>query len=82
MSGVYTKTMFRRFTERWFGVKNKHQAAHFKQRLSLVYAFVAWNCFGVMLYSLLKKEMPNGNPSERSTFIFYQFFVLDLFRKN
>nr|XP_012231103.1 PREDICTED: uncharacterized protein LOC105677225 [Linepithema humile] len=56
--------MLKQFVERWFGVKNKYQAQQAKRKLSILYAFLGWNCFGIGFYYLLKDKIPE-NKSER-----------------
>ncbi|KAL6256122.1 hypothetical protein P5V15_012244 [Pogonomyrmex californicus] len=59
--------IFKRLLER-FGVKTKEQALFFRQRLAILYAFIGWNSFGVILYMLLKKEMPEDDTERRMAY--------------
>lgn len=59
--------MLRKIAERWFGVKNKQQAQHAKQRLALVYGFIGWNAFAVIFYSIMKERLPEDS-AERSMY--------------
>lgn len=54
----------RKFLEQWFNIKNKHDAMHFRRKLSIIYAFVTWNLLGVMFYVLMKDKIPE-DPKER-----------------
>lgn len=56
--------MIRSLLERWFKVRNKHDALNVRRKLAIVYAIVGWNMFGVMFYVLLKDKIPK-NPEGR-----------------
>lgn len=73
--------MFSKFIRQWSGqwsgiknmyaikdqydVKGKEKAIRTRERLALIYAFIAWNSFGIMFYMLLKNRIPT-DPVERS----------------
>lgn len=42
-------------------IKDKHKALQIKHRLSLLYAFLGWNCFGILFYVLLKEKTPTDS---------------------
>lgn len=56
--------IFKNWFERQFKPKNKNRALFFRQRLSLLYAFVGWNSFGVIFYLIMKDKLPS-DPMER-----------------
>jgi len=57
--------MMRKLLEQWFKMKNKNEALYIKQRLSIIYAIVGWNMFGIVFYMLLKNKIPE-NSKDRS----------------
>jgi len=57
--------MIRKLLEQWFKIKNKHEALYTRQRISIIYAIVGWNMFGVVFYMLLKNKIPE-NSKDRS----------------
>lgn len=66
----------KKLLERWFRVKTKQEALHFRQKLSIIYAVVGWNCFGVLFYMLIKDKIPEGS-KERSKPIFSTFHFVE-----
>lgn len=61
-------------------IKDKHKALQIKQRLSLLYAFIGWNCFGILFYLILKSKMPTDS-TERSKLSFLLIFNSNFVRK-
>jgi len=57
--------MIRKLLEQWFKIKNKNEALYIKRRLSIIYAIVGWNMFGIVFYMLLKNKIPE-NSKDRS----------------
>ncbi|CAL1687391.1 unnamed protein product [Lasius platythorax] len=62
--------MWRRFAQHFFGpkVKDKHRAFRTRQRFSMLYAFIGWNCFGVTFYLFLKDKMPTDSVERRKSY--------------
>ncbi|XP_011155532.1 uncharacterized protein LOC105192943 [Solenopsis invicta] len=57
--------MLSRLLEKWFQVRNKQDALHIRRRLSLLYAFMGWNAFGVLFYIIMKDRIPEDSKERR-----------------
>lgn len=49
-------------------VKDKYRAVRIRKNLSILYAFLGWNCFGVIFYILIKDKIPIDKTERRQAY--------------
>lgn len=79
---INLKTMWKKYIQHLLGIdtKDKQRAIRIRRRLSIFYAFLGWNCFGLAFYVIVKDKIPTDS-TERSTSAFYRFLTLVLSEK-
>lgn len=80
---THLKIMWRKVIMNYLGikeVKDKYRAVRIRKNLSILYAFLGWNCFGVIFYILIKDKIPIDK-TERSISIFLSVFRSSFGRK-
>ncbi|XP_014467171.1 PREDICTED: uncharacterized protein LOC106740541 [Dinoponera quadriceps] len=63
------ENMLRKYLELWYRPKDRQLAIRRREKLATLYAFVTWNCFGILFYVLLKDKIPI-EPEERRRALF------------
>ncbi|KAL6446853.1 hypothetical protein ACFW04_001345 [Cataglyphis niger] len=64
--------MWKKYIQHLFGIntKNKQRALLTRKRLSIFYAIIGWNCFGIAFYVMLKDKMPTDSTERRMSYRF------------
>ncbi|XP_018405767.1 PREDICTED: uncharacterized protein LOC108782100 [Cyphomyrmex costatus] len=62
--------MIKKWLERWFMKKKitKHEAHNLRNRLSIIYAFVGWNLFGILFYTIANDKLPEDPEKRRRAY--------------
>ncbi|XP_012543504.2 uncharacterized protein LOC105840956 [Monomorium pharaonis] len=60
--------MLRKLLYQLLKPKSKEEAVHIRKRLSLIYAIVGWNAFGLMFYTCIKNKTPEDSDERRMSY--------------
>ncbi|XP_029669702.1 uncharacterized protein LOC115239360 [Formica exsecta] len=67
---INLKTMWKKYIQHLLGIdtKDKQRAIRIRRRLSIFYAFLGWNCFGLAFYVILKDKIPTDSTERRKSY--------------
>lgn len=62
--------MWKKYIQHLLGIdtKDKQRAIRIRRRLSILYAFLGWNCFGLAFYVILKDKIPTDSTERRKSY--------------